>query len=254
LNKFGLQSIGRMNFLYPPFDNPKVRRAAFMAVNQKDFMDALVGNDQYFTLCGAMFICGSPLDTAEGSDAIVRGDGMAEAKKLLAESGYDGTPVLLMAPTDVVTLKTQPIVMAQLLRQAGFKVDVQALDWQTVVSRRASRKPPEEGGWNMFITNVTSADLVNPIANLQVSGKGTKGAWFGWPDDPKIEALRDAYARANSADEQKRIAAEIQAEAYSEVIYIPLGQYRVVASWRKSLTGVLDGPATPVFWNIDKSE
>jgi peptide/nickel transport system substrate-binding protein len=38
------------------------------------------------------------------------------------------------------------------------------------------------------------------------------------------------------------------------VIYIPLGQYRVVASWRKSLSGMLDGPATPVFWNIDKSE
>jgi peptide/nickel transport system substrate-binding protein len=24
--------------------------------------------------------------------------------------------------------------------------------------------------------------------------------------------------------------------------------------WRKSLTGVLGGPAYPIFWNIDKSE
>ena len=254
LNKLGFHSIARMNFLYPPFDNPKVRRAAFMAVNQKDFMDALVGNEEYYVKCGSIFICGSPLDTAEGSDPIVKGNGMAEAKKLLAESGYDGTPVLLMAPTDVVTLKTQPIVMAQLLRQAGFTVNVQALDWQTVVSRRANRKPPKDGGWNMFITNVTSADLINPIANLQVSGKGTKGGWFGWPENPKIEALRDAYARSSSADEQKKIAADIQSEAYDQVIYIPLGQYRVVASWRKSLSGVLDGPATPVFWNVDKSE
>src|SRR6516165_10569937 len=126
LNKLGYQSIGRMNFLYPPFDNVRVRQAALMAINQKDFMDAMVGNDQYYILCGAIFICGSPLDTAQGSDTIVKGSGMAEAKKLLAQSGYDGTPVLLMAPTDVVTLKTQPIVMAQLLRQAGFKVDVQA--------------------------------------------------------------------------------------------------------------------------------
>jgi peptide/nickel transport system substrate-binding protein len=38
------------------------------------------------------------------------------------------------------------------------------------------------------------------------------------------------------------------------VIYIPVGQYRVAASWRKSLSGVLEGPATPVFWNVDKSE
>jgi len=254
LNKLGFQSIVRMNFLHPPFDNPKVRRAVFMAVNQKDFMDAMVGNDQYFTLCGAIFICGSPLDTALGSEAIVKGTGMAEAKRLLAESGYDGTPIVLMAPTDVVTLKTQPIVMAQLLRQAGFKVDVQAADWQTVVSRRASQKVPKDGGWNMFITNVIATDLMNPIANLQISGKGKKGGWFGWPDDPKMEELRDAYARTSSVDEHKQLAAEIQDEVYNQVIYVPLGQYRVVASWRKSLSGVLDGPATPVFWNIDKSE
>jgi len=254
LNKLGYQAIGRMNFLHPPFDNPKVRRAAFMAINQTDFMNAMVGNDTYFRLCGALFVCGTPLETAVGSDVLVKGGGMAEAKKLLAASGYDGTPVVLMAPTDVVTLRTQPIVGAQLLRQAGFNVNVQAMDWQSVVSRRGSQKPPQDGGWNLFFTNVISADLMNPIVNLQINGKGRKGGWFGWPDDPKIEALRDAYARASSPDEQKKIAADIQQEALDQVIYIPLGQYRVVASWRKSLHGVLEGPATPVFWNVDKSE
>jgi peptide/nickel transport system substrate-binding protein len=243
-----------MNFLHPPFDNPKVRRAAFMAMNQRDVMDAMVGNDKYFMLCGAIFVCGTPLETAVGSDVLVKGGGMAEAKKLLAESGYDGTPVVLMAPTDVVMLRTQPVVGAQLLRQAGFTVNVQAMDWQSVVSRRPTQKPPQDGGWNLFFTNVIAADLMNPIVNLQLSGKGRKGSWFGWPDDPKIETLRDAYARASSPDEQRKIAAEIQQEAYDQVIYIPLGQYRVVASWRKSLSGVLEGPATPVFWNVDKSE
>ncbi len=254
LNKLGYQAIGRMNFLHPPFDNPKIRRAAFMAINQKDFMDAMVGNDKYFALCGALFVCGTPLETAAGSDMLVKGNGMAEAKKLLKESGYDGTPVALMAPTDVVTLKTQPIVAAQLLRQAGFTVNVQAMDWQSVVSRRGSQKPPQEGGWNLFFTNVIAADLMNPIVNLQVNGKGKKGGWFGWPDDAKIEALRDAFARSSSPDEQKTIATDIQTEAYDQVIYIPVGQYRVAASWRKSLSGVLEGPATPVFWNVDKSE
>jgi peptide/nickel transport system substrate-binding protein len=254
LNALGYQAIGRMNFLHPPFDNPKVRRAALMAINQKDFMDAMVGNDKYFMLCGAIFICGTPLETPVGSDVLVKGGGMAEARKLLKESGYDGTPIVLMAPTDVVTLKTQPIVAAQLLRQAGFAVNVQAMDWQSVVSRRTSQKPPQEGGWNLFFTNVIAADLMNPIANLQVNGKGRKGGWFGWPDDAKIEALRDAYARSSSPDEQKKIATEIQTEAYDQVIYIPVGQYRVAASWRKSLSGVLEGPATPVFWNVDKSE
>jgi len=254
LSKLGFQTIGRMNFLYPPFDNVKIRRAAFMALNQKNVLDAMVGNPEYYKICGAVFICGAPLASDVGSETLVKGNGMAEAKRLLAESGYDGTPVVVLAPTDVVTLKAQPIIAAQLLREAGFKVDVQAADWQTVVSRRASQKPPKEGGWNMFFTNLTAADVVNPVGLLQINGKGRNGGWFGWPEDSKIEAMRDAFARATSPEQQKKIAVEIQKHVYDEVIYIPLGQYLTTAAWRKSLSGVLDGPATPVFWNVDKSE
>ena len=253
LNKFGFQTLGRMNFLHPPFDNVKVRRAAFLAMSQKPVLDALVGNPKYYKICGAMFICDTPLATDVGSETLVKGNGMAEAKKLLVESGYDGTPVVVMAPGDVVTLKAQPIVAAQLLREAGFKVDVQATDWQTVVTRRASQKPIKEGGWNMFFTNWVSADVSNPISNLSIGGQGKKG-WFGWAEDAKIEQLKDTFVRSTSLDDQKKIATEIQKEAYDQVIYIPLGQYLAPSAWRKSLTGVLDGPATPIFWNIDKTE
>jgi peptide/nickel transport system substrate-binding protein len=254
LNKFGFQTLGRMNFLYPPFDNVKVRRAAFLAIKQKDVLDALVGNEKYQKTCGAIFVCGTPLETDVGAETLVKGNGMAEAKKLLTESGYDGTPIVIMAPGDVVTLKAQPIVAAQLLREAGFKVDLQATDWQTVVTRRASQKPPKEGGWNMFFTNWVAADVSNPVANASVGGRGKNGGWFGWAEDAKIEELRDKFARSGSADEQKKIAAELQKHAYEQVIYIPLGQYTIPSGWRKSLTGIVDGPATPVFWNIDKSE
>jgi peptide/nickel transport system substrate-binding protein len=254
LNKLGSQAVGRMNFLYPPFDNVKVRRAALMAMNQKDMLDAMVGNPRYYKICGAMFVCDTPLATEVGSETLVKGNGMAEAKKLLAESGYDGTPVVILAPGDVAVLKAQPIVAAQLLREAGFKVDVQATDWQTVVTRRTSQRPPKEGGWNMFFTTWASVDVMNPVANICVGGRGKNGGWFGWPEDNKLEAMRDAFARASSLEEQKKIAADIQQEVYDQVIYIPLGQFRGASAWRKSLSGVLDGPATPIFWNIEKSE
>ena len=87
-----------------------------------------------------------------------------------------------------------------------------------------------------------------------VGGRGKNGGWFGWADDPKIEQLKDKFVRAASVDEQKKIAEEIQKEAYDQVIYIPLGQFQQPAAWRKSLTGVLDGPATPIWWNVEKSE
>jgi peptide/nickel transport system substrate-binding protein len=254
LNKFGFQTLGRMNFLLPPFDNVKVRRAALLAMNQKDVLDALVGNPKYYEICGAFFICNTPLATDAGADALIKGGNIEAAKKALAESGYDGTPIVIMAPGDVVTLKAQPIVVAQQLRQAGFKVDLQATDWQTVVSRRTNQKPVSEGGWNMFFTNWVAADVMNPVVNFSIGGRGKNGGWFGWADDPKIEKLKDQYARATAPDEQKKIAGEIQQEAYEQVIYVPLGQYLAPSVWRKSLTGVLDGPATPIFWNIEKGE
>src|SRR3954465_4872237 len=253
-NTFGFQTLGRMNFLYPPFDNVKVRLWTILAIKQKDVLDALVGNAKYKKIWGAFFVCDTPFATEVGGETLVKGNGMAEAKKALAKSGYDGTPIVIMAPGDVTTLKAQPIVAAQLLREAGFKVDLQATDWQTVVTRRASQKPPKEGGWNMFFTNWAAADVVNPIASLPVSGKGKDGGWFGWPEDARLEQMRDAYARSTSPDEQKKIAADIQARVYEQVIYIPLGQYMAPSAWRTSLNGVLGGPATPVFWNIDKSE
>jgi len=254
LDKHGFQIVGRMNFLYPPFDNVKVRRAALLALNQKDVLDALVGNSEYDQVCGAVFGCDTPLATDVGSESLVKGNGMAEAKRLLAESGYDGTPVVIMAPGDVLVFKAQPIVAAQLLRRAGFNVDLQATDWQTVVSRRASQKPPKEGGWNMFFTNFVIADVVDPVVNILVNGKGRNGGWFGWPESARLEALKDQFVRASTPAAQRKIAADIQTVVYDQVIYVPLGQWRGVTAWRKSLSGVLDGPATPIFWNIDKSE
>jgi peptide/nickel transport system substrate-binding protein len=246
--------MGRMNFLFPPFDNVKVRRAALLAMNQKDVLDALVGNPEYFQTCGAIFVCGTPLATDVGSEAVVKGTGMAEAKKELAASGYDGTPVVIMAPGDVVSLKAQPIVAAQLLRQAGFKVDLQATDWNTIISRRTSQKPPSEGGWNMFFTNWVGADLVNPAVNFPVGGRGKNGGWFGWAEDPQVEKLKLDFAHAQTLEDQKKVAAEIQQEVYDQVLYLPLGQFVQPSAWRKSITGVLDGPATPIFWNMDKTE
>ncbi|MEX2520565.1 MAG: ABC transporter substrate-binding protein [Paracoccaceae bacterium] len=253
-NLLGFQTIMRPNFLHPPMDNKLIRQAALAALNQQDFMDAMIGNPDLYQLCGAMFICGTPLETAAGSDTLVHGSGMEKAKALLKEAGYDGTPVVVMHPTDVATLRTQPVVAAQALRDAGFTVDLQAMDWQTLVGKRASQASIADGGWNMFFTNWVGADVFNPIVNNMVNGRGPDdGGWFGWPTFPKAEELRDSYARSTDPAEQKKIAEELQAFAYDEVMYAPIGQYIVPSIWTNTLEGVLDGPA-PFFWNISKTE
>lgn len=251
LNALGMQTIMRPNTLNAPMDNVMVRKAAIAAVNQKDVLDALVGNPELYNLCGAMFVCGTPLASDVGSETLVKGNGMDAAKKMLADAGYDGTPIVIMHPTDVGTLRTQPVVVAQAMRDAGFVVDLQAMDWQTLVGKRASQASIADGGWHMFMTNWVGADVFNPLVNNMVNGKGPDGGWFGWPDVPKLEELRISYATAPTLEEQKGLAAEIQKIAYDEGVYAPIGQYFVPTAWSNNLDGVLDGPV-PFFWNITK--
>jgi hypothetical protein len=39
--------------------------------------------------------------------------------------------------------------------------------------------------------------MVNPAVNFPIRGTGEK-AWFGWPTDPKMEELREAWFNATS--------------------------------------------------------
>ncbi len=249
-NKLGQQTMGRMNWLHPPFDDPKVRRAALLALNQKDILAALIGTDKYSLVCVSMYGCGSPLETKTGADAILTASNPEAAKALLKEAGYDGKPVVIMHATDVTTLATQPVVATQLLRNAGFTIDLQPMDWQTLVTRRASQKPPSEGGWNMFFTNWVIPEVWNPIGNPMLNGRGKTGAWFGWPDDPELEKMRVEFGKAKSDEERKAVAERIQKHAYDVGNYIPLGQYLLPSAWNKKVTGVLYSPV-PLFWNVE---
>jgi peptide/nickel transport system substrate-binding protein len=252
INKLGLQGMLRFNHLHPPFNNPKIRQAVALAVNQEDYMKAWITDQRYRRTCWAMFVCNTPLATDTGSEGVMRGD-LEKAKALLKEAGYDGTKVVLMHPTDVYSINTYPIVTAQALRKIGMNVDVQAMDWQTLVGRRAKQEPVAQGGWNMFHTNWVAQDVMNPIANAGVNTKGPKGGWFGWPADPQIEDLRDQYARETEPARQKKLAADLQKRAYEIHAYLPLGEYLAAVAYRDALVGVLEGPA-PFFWNIEKKK
>jgi peptide/nickel transport system substrate-binding protein len=251
INKLGSQGMLRFNHLHPPFDNPKIRQAVAYAVNQEDYMKAWISDSRYRRTCFAMFICDTPLATDAGSDGLMRGN-MEKAKQLLKEAGYNGTPIVLMHPTDVATIATYPLVTAQAMRKAGFKVDVQAMDWQTLVGRRAKQEPPSQGGWNIFHTNWVAHDVMNPIGNAGVNTRGAKGGWFGWPEDPQIEDMRDRFARETDPAKQKKIAEDIQRRAYEVGAYLPLGQYTSAIAYRGDrLSGILDGPV-PYLWNVEK--
>ena len=131
-NPLGNQYALRFNTLFKPFDNPKIRHAAMVAFNQEDFLKATIGDPKYYKVCKAVFVCGASLASDEGMAEVLNANA-AKAKQLLQEAGYDGTPVELLQSTDLTVLTNMaPVAKAQ-LEAAGFKVNIQSMDWQTLV-------------------------------------------------------------------------------------------------------------------------
>jgi peptide/nickel transport system substrate-binding protein len=238
---FGIQMVFRMNHLFPPFDNPKIRQAIRYMVDQRTFTSALVNDPAFYKVCLSYYMCSSPYFTEAGS---VKQD-LAKAKQLVAESGYDGSPVIVLhgdtGPTHVFST-----VAESLMKEIGLKVDAQMMDWGTLTARRTAK-----ANWSLFISGPAGPDMNDPLGHLALRSNCER-AWFGWPCDAEIERLREAFAKATDAAEQKKLAEQIQLRAHEVVPYVPLGQLYLVRGYSAKLSGILAAPL-PVYWNIAKA-
>jgi peptide/nickel transport system substrate-binding protein len=248
-NPLGNQYTFRPNHLHKPFDNPKIRQALWYAFNQKDFLQAVIGDPTYYKTCKAMFVCGTPLASEKGMEGLLESN-FQKARDLLKEANYDGTPVILMQSTDLVVLTNLAPVAKSLMERAGFKVDMQAMDWQTLVARRAKKDPPNAGGWNAFLTSWVAADILNPVM-AGFANAGCDKAMFGWPCDQDMEKLRDQFARETDPKKQKEIAEAAQVRNTQATTHLFLGQWYQPIAARKNVNGIMTAPV-PVFWNVSK--
>lgn len=248
-NPAGLQYTFRFNVLHPPFDNPKIRQAVLYAFNQEDFLQATIGDPNFYKTCKAMFVCGLPFETTKHMDGLLESN-FDKARELLKEANYDGTPVVLMHSTNVPVLTNLAPVAKDLMEAVGFNVDMQSMDWSTLVARRSKKDAPADGGWNAFATAWDAGDLFNPLA-MAFLNSGCDKALFGWPCDEKIEGLRDDFARATSFEDQKRIVEDLQGAWFEYPTHVHLGQFNTPTAARNNVKGILSA-GVPVFWNISK--
>jgi peptide/nickel transport system substrate-binding protein len=248
-NLAGRQYAMRFNVLHKPFDNAKVRQAVLYALDQKPFLEANVGNPAYYSECRSLFPCGSPLESTKGWADKIRGNA-TKAREILKEAGYDGTPIVLMHQTDTAGHNQLATVAKPQLEAAGFKVDLQAMDWQTLVSRRTKRDPLDKGGWSAFFTSWGSTDVLNPVSTAFLNASCDK-ATFGWPCDAILEKLRDAFSKETDPDKQKAIAEQVQLRVLEYPTHVPLGQFTTPTALRANIDGLLHTPAL-ALWNVEK--
>ncbi len=242
----------RMNHLHPPFNDVRARRAVMMALSQEDYMRSVVGDDEtLWKPLPSYFTPGTPVYSEEGGDILKGPRKYEEAKKLLAEAGYKGEPIVLCVATDVQITKAQGDVTADLLKKIGMNVDYQALDWGTVGARRAKKEPPSQGGWHIFHTWHAGSDCANPAPYTAFDCGGDK-AWFGWPKNDHIQELIGVWYDAPDPASEKKAIADLNKAAMDFVIYPPTGFFLMYQAWRKNISGIVKAPF-PVFWGVQKT-
>lgn len=241
----------RPNHRQPPFDKPEARRALALLTDQADYMAITAGADgKYWSRCYSFLACGGANENQSATDWM-RQTQVEEAKKLFRQAGYSGQPIVIIAPGDNEIIKGFGTMAAERMRGAGLNVDIQYMDFATMMARRNKQDAPSAGGWNIFPMWSYGFELDNPVGSVALSANCTDAAYAGWACSPKIEELKNAWARESDPAKRKEIVAQIQQEAAQLVPIVPVGQFFAPIAYRRNVTGFMSTPV-PVFWNLEK--
>ena len=249
-DRTGQAGVIRFNHLYPPFDNPAIRRIVLSAVNQFDCMAAYAGAEPSVIQTGVgLFSPASPFATKAGMELIGSVTDPARLKAGLKAAGYDGKPVLFMAGQDSRNIAPMAMVVADMLKNAGFNVDYQAMDWGAIVQRRNNKAPPAQGGWNVFCTYLSGLGNIIPVANIALATG--PDSWAGWWTSPEADGLMQAWLDAPDMTAQKAVCDKLQEEFMRNPGYAPLGLYEQPTCFKKELLDVQEG--FPAFWGVRRA-
>ncbi len=231
----------RLNHASGPFADPAVRRVLWKLVNQDEILTAIGIPDRFrLKTCPSYFMCGTPLETSAGAE--VARFSIADAKAELARTQYRGEPVIMLEVNGSIS-QTAGNVLAQNMKQAGFTVDEQLMDWGTVLARRGKRD-----GWSLFPVYSNGADMDSPLTHFYLTNNCAD--YPGWSCDAGITGLLTQFANAGTLGDRKAIAARIQAAAYKSVPSVMWGQFAIPVGYRSRVRNLIQS-AFPMLWNVE---
>ena len=214
----------------------ELRQAVQVALNPNDMMLAAFSDERFFSVDASIFPKGSLWYTEAGVARYGEGDPEAAAK-LLSDAGYDGTPLRLMTSRQYEFHYKIGEVAKAYLEAAGFKVDLQVVDWATLTTRRAD---PKE--WDIFITHSNfpgDPTTINTITDT----------YPGWYVSEEKAAAVAAYMNAVSDADKQKAWEGIQTVIYDDAPLFKVGNFNAVTG---VAAGISDYTPTywPHFWNV----
>ena len=194
--------IGVGNASQAPTDDVRVRQAIQAVLDMDEIMDA--ATDGNYKLNYGFAYPNQPDYVTTGKATYNQKD-PAKAKKLLAEAGYKGQPVILLTNKDYTSMYNAALVVQEQLKSVGINAELKVTDWPTSI--QLYQKP--DSGWNIFFSgwgtqpalgaNATMAFLAPPGAQYQPKdGKGDPDALAAWNDMnnlPTKEGRKEAFGR-----------------------------------------------------------
>jgi peptide/nickel transport system substrate-binding protein len=231
----------RLNHEFAPFNDPAVRRVLWKLVDQSSILSA-IGVPEEFRApqCPSFWMCDAPYSSNAGSE-VAKVD-IAAAREALKATSYKGEPVVILEVAGSIS-QTAAQVLAQNMKDAGFKVDEQTMDWGTVLARRAKKD-----GWSMFAVYSNGTDMLSPLSHFYIAS--TCADFPGWSCDTRIPALLKSFAQADDEAGRMRIATEIQTIAYELTPAVMWGQFTIPAGYRTTMKN-LPQSSYPMFWEVD---
>jgi peptide/nickel transport system substrate-binding protein len=241
----------RPNFQVPPFNDVRARRALALLFDQRELLAAVAGDSMKWETCYAFTICGGPFSSEVGSEPYRKVD-VAKAKELLAEAGYKGEKLVLLATPTLPPINAMSQVVEQRLRDAGIPVDLQMVDFAAMF-KRMNTADLDAGGasWHLFTYYAIGSAWYHPLTNITLDLSCDKKNWAGFPCDPEGETLRQKFLSAPDDAARKQAFEILQRHLWEFIPYVPEGQFDVASAYRQDLSGVLAAYVQP-YWNIER--
>ena len=216
--------------------NKKVRQALQAVLDLEPVMAAGVGNKEFYRLSGALFFPEQAAFYSTSGLAAYNQRDKDKARRLLKEAGYAGQSVRWITTREYEWMYKTALVAKQQLETAGFVVDLQVLDWATLVQRR---NKPEL--FDVFSTGFTFNADPALATSLQCAWPG------GWCNEDKEKLLAD-LARETDVKKRRALIDRVQVIFYEDVGRVKLGDYFLLDVVRKDLRGFQSTPEL-YFWN-----
>ncbi len=220
--------------------NQKLRQAWQAAVDIEPIMKAVAGGRSEFYRMDASlaFVENTPWWVKQQTSWGWNEHDKEKAKRLMQEAGYKGEPVRFVTTQEYKWMYDFALLTKQQLEDVGFNIDLQVVDWATLVKRRNNPKEYEA-----FTTG--TGNIFEPTAFTVLSC-----TWPGWTCDEQIQTLNQELAR--ETDQKKRFALWEQMHKlwYEKVPSIRYGDLHGLRAAAKKLQGFNEKTERPRFHNV----